>query len=620
MKILFLGKFPPIEGGVSSQAYWLTHGLAKRGHAIHVVTDARGVEENFRVQMNPDDWERCEADYGSGAVKVHWIDEFGPEQSHIPSNDPVVTKLTSVALTLTATHDFDAIVSYYLEPYGVAGHLIAAETNLPHIVKTAGSDVGRLWRQPHLKPLYDRVFAAAAAIITATSVQEELIESGIGATRICPSTAMVVPTELFSPGGPSLQGLENLRPDLNYFGLYGKISPKKGVFALLEAVAKVAHHGLPAGALLMVQGTDEGERMLTDKIRDLGIGDRVVRVPFQPHWRVPEFIRRCFAVCSLEQDFPITLHRPLVAREILACGGCLIASTEILGKLPVPERLVDGFNCVAIEDTKNGTELAGMMAAVLRHPNRSAAMKRRARNYYSGLPIGTDWIAEFESIIATTARDGRPNVHQGPEAAATENTGARLIDSALASVPTSVGVDIEAGKRVPDHYRAQAEAYRLGRLLLSLDNSTNPEATDSGPDHFRLIIDDWAIDEMAFENAAPALAPNALIEQFEVEMSAILTSILTNNLDGTVEPAFPPEVPIGPSYVLLKPESGSKSPRLFTITADIYAFLMACDGQRSLREIISEVAVHTKIEIHELEFLFTANIIALSPAPALVES
>ena len=54
MKICILGKYPPIEGGVSTQTYWLARGLAQRGHHVHVITNADEVEDMFRMTQMPE--------------------------------------------------------------------------------------------------------------------------------------------------------------------------------------------------------------------------------------------------------------------------------------------------------------------------------------------------------------------------------------------------------------------------------------------------------------------------------------------------------------------------------------------------------------------------------------
>jgi len=140
MRICLIGKFPPIQGGVSTQTYWSAHALAQRGHDVHVVTNAKEAVAPFRLYMRAEDWDRCEAVYGQGSVTVHWTDPVDDSQAHIPLNSPFVSKLATLAVRAHAERAFDVIISYYLEPYGVAGHLAAQMTGLPHVVRMAGSD------------------------------------------------------------------------------------------------------------------------------------------------------------------------------------------------------------------------------------------------------------------------------------------------------------------------------------------------------------------------------------------------------------------------------------------------------------------------------------------------
>jgi hypothetical protein len=85
MRIALIGKYPPIEGGVSMHQYWYAHALAALGHQIHVITNAKEVQPLFRMFMRAADWERCEKSYpGNGYVRVHWTDPYDGSQRHIP--------------------------------------------------------------------------------------------------------------------------------------------------------------------------------------------------------------------------------------------------------------------------------------------------------------------------------------------------------------------------------------------------------------------------------------------------------------------------------------------------------------------------------------------------------
>ncbi len=52
MKICIVGKYPPIQGGVSAQTYWAARGLAERGHQVYVVTNAADAEDAYRIHLD----------------------------------------------------------------------------------------------------------------------------------------------------------------------------------------------------------------------------------------------------------------------------------------------------------------------------------------------------------------------------------------------------------------------------------------------------------------------------------------------------------------------------------------------------------------------------------------
>jgi hypothetical protein len=47
MKICLVGKYPPIQGGVSARTYSYAHALARKGHQVHVVTNAKEVRPSL---------------------------------------------------------------------------------------------------------------------------------------------------------------------------------------------------------------------------------------------------------------------------------------------------------------------------------------------------------------------------------------------------------------------------------------------------------------------------------------------------------------------------------------------------------------------------------------------
>src|SRR5437763_6460131 len=175
------------------QTYWSAHRLAARGHEVHVVTNAKEVRPPFRMHMRAEDWRRCEGSYGKGSVTVHWTDPADAAQYYIPMASAFVSKLAAMAAGLQAKHPFDVVFSHYMEPYGVAGYLATQMTGVPHVVRMAGSDAGRLWLHPQLEPLYDHVLRSAEAVVASGAVAERAVQRGVSPERIVRGGDFVVP-------------------------------------------------------------------------------------------------------------------------------------------------------------------------------------------------------------------------------------------------------------------------------------------------------------------------------------------------------------------------------------------------------------------------------------------
>ncbi len=421
MKIAIIGKYPPIQGGVSARTYRTAHALALRGHELHVVTNAREADPPFRMLMRPADWARCEARYGRGSVTVHWTDPVDRSQSYLPMASPFVSKLASVAAAAHERHRFDVILAHYLEPYGVAGHLVAEMTGVPLVVRMAGSDAGRLWHHPQFEPLYDHVLRSAAVVIAGGKVARRAVARGVDPRRIAYAGGFAVPEDMFKPAGKRLD-LARIRTEsakdttvgdalwgqfrggVPSIGVFGKLGETKGSFALLDALRRLADQDLDIGLVALAHGKADVEAAFRARALQLGLADRILQIPFVPHWRVPEFLRGCLAVCCLEQDFPIGIHSPITPREVMLCGTGLVASTEVLHKLPGIERLPHGYGCVAIRDVNDIDELSGALAAIVRAPDLAKTVGARARAFAQALQRDQEFPDRLERVLETAAR------------------------------------------------------------------------------------------------------------------------------------------------------------------------------------------------------------------------
>jgi glycosyltransferase involved in cell wall biosynthesis len=624
VRICIVGKFPPIQGGVSMRTYWAAHALAMRGHDVHVVTNAKEVRPPYRMHMRPQDWERCGAAYGDGSVTVHFTDPVDFSQSYIPMASPFVSKLAGIAARLHSERRFDVIYSHYLEPYGVAAHLVSQITGSPHVARLAGSDAGRLWRHPQLEPLYDHVLRTAEIVFAAGVVAERAARRGVNPNRIVSADGgVVVPDDVFAPEGPTLD-LAALRaevaadPDLRellwgdfagdkpYFGICGKLDEYKGSFALLAAMHRLKLASLEVGLVALAHGPPAVEQSFRAHARKLGLVDRILQIPFLPHWRVPEFLRGCLAVCCLEQDFPIVFHTPIVAREVLLCGACLVGSTEVIRKLPRYERLVHGYGCVAIENVNDVDELTGRLAAIVQDPTPAAAVGARGRRFARDLQRKMSVAETLERVLEAAASRRRtrsgirssadaPAAMQGDRffltqlAAAASADTARSGDIGPAAGPGSIS-DLPRAREIlatVERRIGQGErrlqplvpAIEIEIAIAAAEQEEAPSIPAAGGDPlFRLHTARWALAADDLGELVPLRDPRLRVLKFDYDVSEFMQARSVADLPTSPTPR--------PSYILAFacPDGERRNPLVVdAITAQI---LTLSDGTRTVAEVV----------------------------------
>ena len=643
MRICIIGKYPPIEGGVCMQNYWAAHGLAKRGHDVHVVTNAKEVGPLHRMHMRPEDWARCEQSYGAGSVRVHWSDQAGGALFHIPEGNPFVTKLASIAVGLHAQQPFDAILSYYLEPYAVSGYLASQITGVPNIVRMAGSDAGRLWRQPQLEAVYDHVLRSAAFAVTGRVVAARATERGIAPERIAALHGYPAPEELFTADGPALDlavlrravaadpdpairdlvwgGFTGDRP---YFGVCGKLGMEKGTFSLLQALQRVTQAGLDIG--LVVMGHGQNRKIETDfraHAETLGLADRILQLPFLPHWRVAEFMRGCLAVCCLEQDFPIVFHTPTIAIETLLAGRCLVASTELVRKIPGFERLPNAYGCVALENVNDVDVLSGALTAIARDPEPVQALGLRGRKF-ARAAIRNSRYAEMLEKIVEAAAQRKPLVGPtGPGASATsDNDGFRLTRLAAEALgrraaPTTLGdarkvlKEIERGVQAGKPGLAPlVPAVGLEIAVAEAEEALAGQAETGIDPLYRLQTARWGMGQADLERLFPFAATQLAVLSFDYDLAPYGRVKAVADL-----PAAPP--PGSSHLVLFGPGKGTRRDPLLvdSLTARI---LSASDGSRTAGDIAAllqrEDGHPAAKSLEWIEELFLSGLIGLRDA------
>ena len=643
MRICIIGKFPPIQGGVSARTYWGAHDLAARGHEVHVVTNAKEVRPPFRMHMRRQDWKRCEAAHEpTGSVTVHWTDPVDNSQFYIPLASAFVSKLAATAARVHSERPFDVVYSHYLEPYGVAGHLTAEIARVPHVVRMAGSDAGRLWRHPQLEALYDHVLRSATTVIATGAVAGRAIKHGVRPERIAAVGGFELPEDLFRPDGPVLD-LAGLRreiedPELRdslwggfagelpYFGVYGKLGETKGSFALLAAIRQLKQAGIEVGLAAMAHGWPALEGKFRARAEELSIADRILQIPFLPHWRVPEFLRSCLAVCCLEQDFPIAFHAPVVAREVFMCGTCLVGSTEVIRKLPDYERVPDGYGCVAIEDVQDVEALSARLAAIASDPEPIASVAARGRAFARAAHVDESAPDRLERLLKAAVRRRAPSKQIRTAAgSATEDEDPRFPVTRLAAnalslaqsppngpldLPQAREVLAAAEKGAQDRdasLRPVAAAIRLEIAIAEAESAAGTDGPQQGLDPlFRLRTKRWAMVDSDLAGLVPVRDPQLRTMTFDV----------SELVDDQPKPARPgARTPRLRHVVAFAQMNGERREPLFI--SDLAArMLELSDGTRTAMEIATEVGLDHRGEdvpggLRQIEKLFVSGLLWL---------
>jgi len=255
VKLCLLIKYPPIQGGVSAQGYWAARALAERGHDVHVVTNAEEVEPTYRLMLDDDDRAHLAPRFERGRIWLHGTEPMSRRLMHIPQANPFVSKLAGRATDVVRRFGCELVYSYYFEPFGVAGHLVSSWTGLPHVMRHAGSDVGRLMLSPDLAPTYAEIVRRADGIISGN--RHPFVAQGMAAHAVYRIAPYYIPVEFFHPEAPPLDvdatvaTLRRLSRDgagpaivapgsfdakTPTIGIYGKLGEQKGSFDLVAAL------------------------------------------------------------------------------------------------------------------------------------------------------------------------------------------------------------------------------------------------------------------------------------------------------------------------------------------------------------------------------------------------
>ena len=265
---------------------------------------------------------------------------------------------------------FEVIHAHMLVPDGWAAARLGAEMGVPAVATAHRADVLDV---PARGEASRRRVAEAVASLDAIVTVSAAIREAAGSLAAPRRPIEVVPngadTRVFFPRDPAeTRSLLGLPRDERIVTYVGKLEPRKGVDALVEAMGLLA--GRPAGApLLMAAGIGPMRDGLEARARDLGVADRIRFLGKIPHDDVALWMAAgdVFVLPSLSEGLPT------VVCEAMAVGRPVVA-TAVDG---TPEIVRDGETGFLVPP-KDPPALAAALARVLEDPRLAAEMGSRA--------------------------------------------------------------------------------------------------------------------------------------------------------------------------------------------------------------------------------------------------
>ena len=300
-KIALLSKYPPLEGGIAAKTYWLAHGLAARGHEIHVIIHGIFAGREYQIQS---------AEKEPATMPNLWVHRPPAKMPwHIPEDNENALALLDLAINIVREYSIQILDTGYLIPYGILGHLTKCSTGVYHIIRHGGSDLEKFLKGHVLKTLLYEAIAHADKVVTDTHYRD-LLE---------PITSRVILQPPYIPDDSVFTSSKVLHPQLR-LAVIGKIN------------YYWQHKRLHFIADIMRQLTGQFECWFTGQgngMADLrqSLGPETVASfkwrPFVNPWEMPQLLNQLDGIFIFESGLPHTVVSNL-ALEAISSGVGII--------------------------------------------------------------------------------------------------------------------------------------------------------------------------------------------------------------------------------------------------------------------------------------------------------
>ena len=303
--IVYISKYPPLEGGIASKTYWLSNALARSGHTVHVVTDAVAIDTHLSISG-------ASQPHATTGVFVHRADQAIPW--HIPNDSHRSISLLDKALEVVTDNAPDVVIGGYLVPYGIVSYQISRLTGLPFVLMHGGSDINKFLLCNVWDHLLQKTLSEAAYTITDLDHERYI--------RQYTDKAIVLPP--YVPDSSDFCGTNREIPERLTLALIGKANYYWQHKGWQKAAALWDRIGDEFKCIVVSQGI--GLKSFKTSIPKR-LADRIEWAPFVPPWDMPKLLQTIDCLISFQEHVPFAMYSNIVL-EALACGVNIIADTQ----------------------------------------------------------------------------------------------------------------------------------------------------------------------------------------------------------------------------------------------------------------------------------------------------
>lgn len=229
------------------------------------------------------------------------------------------------------------------------------------LVFTSAAQRHHTWITRWLVSRMDAVIATSDASASFLKVPCDVILHGVDTARYSPPKNRDAEFQI--------SGL----PGKYAVGCFGRVRHQKGTDVFIEAMCSLLPR-YPDFSAVVVGAVDDAnfEAGLKQRVAEAGIADRVRFLGERPIDEVPLWFRRVliYAFTSRNEGFGLTFL------EAMASGNALVAA-----RAGAAEAVVTGGQIALLVPPGDATALATALEALMRDPDRAAAMGQRARDY-----------------------------------------------------------------------------------------------------------------------------------------------------------------------------------------------------------------------------------------------